>query len=128
MLKIFSNRKCLKEWCLYTITYSSVNLSLILNIAVRMQVLLFIWVWEAQRNVVWPPQIKHGMSSMPRLIAVAIGRDKGSQILIHVTAKQSTPFLATSASLPLPSRSLSPCLCMWVVYIFVELLACKLQY
>jgi len=69
--------------------------------------------------MVWPPQINHGMSSMTRLIAVAIDRDKGSQIslkwavenlvakgqtliLIHVKAKQSSPFLAPSASLPLP--------------------------
>ncbi|KAL2489877.1 Protein kinase protein with adenine nucleotide alpha hydrolase-like domain [Forsythia ovata] len=56
---------------------------------------------------------------MPRLIAVAIDRDKGSQfslkwavenlvskgqtlILIHVKAKQSSPFFALSPSLPLP--------------------------
>ncbi|KAL2472305.1 Protein kinase protein with adenine nucleotide alpha hydrolase-like domain [Abeliophyllum distichum] len=69
--------------------------------------------------MMWPPQMNHGMSSMARLIAVAIDRDKGSQIslkwavenlvakgqtliLIHVKAKQSSPFFALTPSLPLP--------------------------
>lgn len=87
----------------------------------------------------WPPPVNHGerMPPMPRLFAVAIDRDKSSQIalkwavdnllvkgqtviLIHVKLKQSVPGLPAPPSFPSRCNPLSLRFMFIIVYFSVS--------